>query len=154
MSNINDVTLLISTIATSLGTLFGIGLSIYTITKKEGQNFKIVIREHQILINPAPGYSPDKSYTNLRVINTGGRQLRISSAGYVFLNFSSGGIFSESLQRSHETIPIDNVSDYLADESDRPEKKIAYYYATSLTGKTRRKYVTFRGYVWGTRLVR
>lgn len=153
MSTISDVTLLIGTIATSAGTIFGIGLSIYTLTRKEAQNFKLSVREHQILVNPAPGYSNKKKYTNLRVINIGGRPLRISSAGYAFLNYDSGGIFADSVRNSSVVVDVDNVYDYLGDETDKPDKKISYYYATSLTGKTRKVYMTPRFIVWARDLL-
>lgn len=148
MSTIGDVTLLISTIATSAGTIFGIGLSVYTLRRKEGQYFRIDIREHQSLVNPLPGYSADRYYTNLRVINLGGRPVRISTAGYMFFNHTSGGIFSDSLQYSGQSIDVDGARDYLGDETQRPKHKIAYYYATSLTGMTRRKYMVPRVIVW------
>lgn len=148
MSNMSDLTILIGTITTSIGTLFGIGLSVYNVTRKEAQNFKISISEHQKIINPMPGYSEDKLYTNLRVINIGGRPLRISSAGYVFLNYETGGIFSDSVMSSRTEIAVDQVHDYLGDETGRPKKRIAYYYATSLTGKTKKKYMTPRIWVW------
>ncbi|HEU4966685.1 MAG TPA: hypothetical protein VFT53_04340 [Candidatus Saccharimonadales bacterium] len=148
MSTISDITLLIGTIATSAGTIFGIGLSIYTLTRKEAQNFRLSVKEHQALVNPAPGYSDEKKYTNLRVVNIGGRPLRISSAGYAFLNYDSGGIFADSVRNSSVVVDIDNVHDYLGDETDKPDKKISYYYATSLTGKTRKIYMTPRLIVW------
>jgi hypothetical protein len=148
MAGISDITILIGTITTSVGTLFGIGLSIYNITRREAQNFKIDVKEHWKIINPMPGYSEDKLYTSIRVINIGGRPLRISTAGYIYLNYESGGIFSESVMHSNTTIPVDGVHDYLADETDRTTKKIAYYYATSLTGKTKKQYMTSRIWVW------
>lgn len=148
MSNISDVTILIGTITTSIGTLFGIGLSVYNITRKEAQNFKIEVNENRILVNPRPGYSDKKRYTNLRVINIGGRPIRISSTGYVFLNFDSGGIFSDSFAASDSVIEVDQVRDYLGDETGRPDKKIAYYYATSLTGKTKKRYMVPRIFLW------
>lgn len=148
MSTVSEVTLLIGTIATSAGTIFGIGLSIYTLTRKEAQAFKIDVHENRMLVNPAPGYDAKKRYTNLRVINIGGRPLRISSVGYALLNYEAGGIFSESVNNSGAIIEVDGVHDYLGDETGRSKKKISYYYATSLTGKTKKKYMVPRVYVW------
>ena len=144
MKDYQGLALLIATIATSIATLAGVWSTVHNMRRKERVKLKISVQRGINILN-SPTHNERKKYTAINVVNLGQVTIRIIKAGEVYADHAGSAIFSDSMRNLTE-LKYDEATDFVAEDGKR--EKPAYYYIQLRNGKTYKRYIQPRLWVW------
>jgi len=145
MADPKDIALLVSSVVTSVGTLWGIYQAIYTERKRNRLKIKLIVREGQYIRGGT--YDPQKQYTHLRVVNRGEKKIKVATIGAEFLLRKGGITFAESIHNGITPVEPGDIYDVVGVE-DGEGVKLASYFVTLATGEVFMRYNYPRLLVW------